>query len=54
MRLPMQGEEVDLAQTQQMVDAFLAPASTILTPPTVIWTEERNGAEGLPDEPLSA
>ena len=24
MRLPMQGEEVDLAQTQQMVDAFLA------------------------------
>ena len=24
MRLPMQGEEVDLAQTKQMVDAFLA------------------------------
>ena len=24
MRLPMQGEEVDLAQTRQMVDAFLA------------------------------
>ena len=24
MRLPMQGEEIDLAQTQQMVDAFLA------------------------------
>lgn len=37
MRLPMQGEEVDLAQTQQMVDAFWQPASTILTPPTAIW-----------------
>ena len=24
MRLPMQGEEVDLAQTKQMVDEFLA------------------------------
>ena len=40
MRLPMQGEEVDLAQTKQMVDAFLAQASTISTPRTATSAAE--------------
>ena len=38
MRLPMLGEEVDLEQTKQMVDKFLArPASPTLTRPTATW-----------------
>lgn len=37
MRLPMNGEEVDIEETKKMVDAFWRRALIISIPPTVIF-----------------
>ena len=46
MRLPMQGEEVDLAQTKQMVDEFLAQGFNFSTPRTATSAAEAKRRSG--------
>ena len=55
MRLPMIGEEVDIEQTKQMVDAFLdAGFNYFDTAHGYIQGKSEKGAQDLPDKPLSA
>ena len=52
MRLPMQGEDVDIEQTKQMVDTFWRKGSTTLTRPHgYIQGKSRVGPERVPDQP---
>lgn len=53
MRLPMQGEEVDLDETKRMVDAFLAAGFNYFdTALRLSAGQERAGPEDRPDRPL--
>lgn len=55
MRLPMNGENVDTAETCRMVDAFLdAGFNYFDTGPRLSAGQERAGPARVPDEPLPA